>query len=488
MISRQLLQEVSSKVADLLGWDLYHHRLSDLKRGLTATAAELGIKATPAEIETWIRNTRWPQRELDILSSHLTVGETYFFREKASLNAFQQQIIPEIINRCNGHDPCLRIWSAGCCSGEEPYTLAILLNEAFPALQIRKIHLLGTDVNQSFLEKAKAGKYSRWSFRETPQLIQQKYFSEKEGVWTLDPRIRKMVVFSTLNLAEDLYPSAATATQNMDIIFCRNVLMYFTPDQIRLVVRRFYNSLTESGWLITSAVELNDQYFGDFETVKIGSCMLYRKNTVKPKKAGIAGEIKSPVQPYLVSPRKKKSSHVSVQSTHPVTGSVPPVEKPKPVSEKAGELFGEGKYDECIALCSAELSKSPGNPDLMLWVVRSMANLGKLDQAHEWAEKLRSSPDVKTDHLYLYAHILLEKNEFSEAVINLKRGLFLNPHHLMSHFLLVNIYSRMDNKTARMKHYRNVTDLLSSYEADEVVPDSGGLTAGRLETILKSLK
>lgn len=487
MISRQLLQEVSSKVADLLGWDLHHHRLSDLKRALTATAEELGIQSTPAEIEFWIRNTRWPQKELDILSSHLTVGETYFFREKASLNAFQQQVIPEILNKRSGHDPVLRIWSAGCCSGEEPYTLAILLNEAFPALQSRNIHLLGTDVNQAFLEKARTGKYSRWSFRETPLLIQQKYFSEKEGVWTLDPKIRKMVMFSALNLAEELYPSAATATQNMDVIFCRNVLMYFTPEQIKLVVRRFYNCLTESGWLITSAVELNDQYFGDFETVKVGSCILYRKNTMKPGKKETAGEIKITLQPSLSRPRKTKSGHVPVQSDPPPAGRIP-VEKPKSVSEKAGELFGAGKYDACIALCNAELSQSPGNPDLMLWVVRSMANRGNLDQAHEWAEKLKSSPDVTAEHLYLYAHILLEKNEFDEALVNLKRALFLNPHHLMSHFLLVNIYSRMDNYAARMKHYRNVKDLLTSCDADEVVPDSGGLTAGRLKAILKSLK
>jgi len=157
-------------------------------------------------------------------------------------------------------------------------------------------------------------------------------------------------------------------------------------------------------------------------------------------------------------------------------------------AERAKELFSQGKYEQCIVLCGSELNKSPGQPDLILLTVQSMANLGKLDQAHEWAEKLRTNPNVKAEHLYLYAHILLEKNDFEEALKNLKRALYLNPHHVMCHFLLGNIYTRLDNKPAGMKHYQNVRDLLASYQADDLVPDSEGLTAGRLETIVESLK
>ena len=487
MISRQLFQEVSSQVANLLGWDLYHHRLSDLKRGLTATAAELGVGGTPEKIERWIKTTRWSQRELDILSSHLTVGETYFFREQASLKAFQLQVIPEIMNRRSGGSQFIRLWSAGCCSGEEPYTLAILLNQEFLDLKDWNVHLLGTDVNQSFLEKARKGDYTQWSFRETPPYIQQKYFSKKDGVWSIDAKIKRMVKFSALNLADDLYPSAATGTLNMDVIFCRNVLMYFTPVQIKQVVKRFYNSLNNSGWLVTSAVELNDQYFGEFETVKFDSCILYHKNKVKPQLVISRDVIRN-------TPRQVRSGSTTLKAIRPpVTSGTSanhgpnPEEKPKMAAEQAKELFSQGKYEQCIVLCGSELNKSPDQPDLILFTVQSMANLGKLDQAHEWAEKLRTSPNVKAEHLYLYAHILLEKNDFGEALKNLKRALYLNPHHVMCHFLSGNIYTRLDNKPAGMKHYQNVRDLLSSYQADDLVPDSEGLTAGRLETIVKSL-
>ena len=488
MISRQLLQEVSSQVANLLGWDLYHHRLSDLKRGLTATAAELGVGGTPEMIERWIKTTRWSQHELDILSSHLTVGETYFFREQASLKAFQLQVIPEIMNRRRGSRQFIRLWSAGCCSGEEPYTLAILLNQDFLDLKDWNVHLLGTDVNQSFLEKARKGDYTQWSFRETPHYIQQKYFSEKDGVWSIDAKIKRMVKFSALNLAEDLYPSAATGTLNMDVIFCRNVLMYFTPVQIDQVVKRLYNSLSDSGWLITSAVELNDQYFGEFETIKFDSCILYRKSKVKPQLVVSKDAIRITPKPVRSGSNTLKAVRTPVSSGTLVNHRPKPEEKPKTATEQAKELFDQGKYEQCIALCGSELNKSPDHPDLILFTVQSMANLGKLDQAHEWAEKLRTSPNVKAEHLYLYAHILLEKNDFEEALKNLKRALYLNPHHVMCHFLLGNIYTRLDNKTAGMKHYQNVRDLLASYQADDLVPDSEGLTAGRLETIVKSLK
>ena len=186
MISQQHLHKIRLAVADIFGWNLKEDLLGDLERGLLETARELGIIETTSEIEKWLKNISWTKKELDILSTHLTVGETYFFREEAWLDVFKDQIIPEIIRNRTGKDQSIRIWSAGCCSGEEPYSLAILLNEIIPDLQSWNITILGTDINRIFLAKAERGNYTSWSFRETSQLRRNRFFSQTGDSWQID--------------------------------------------------------------------------------------------------------------------------------------------------------------------------------------------------------------------------------------------------------------------------------------------------------------
>ena len=184
------------------------------------------------------------------------MGETYFFRERRAFEILEQSLLPGLIAARRKTEKRLRFWSAGCSTGEEPYSLAILLDKLIPDLKDWNVTILATDINTGALRKAEEGIYSDWSFRDNPPWFKEHYFEKVDGNHhRLLPRIRKMVTFSYLNLSEDHYPALQNNTNAMDFIFCRNVLMYFAPGQIGLTVERFHRSLLDGGCLIVSPVE-----------------------------------------------------------------------------------------------------------------------------------------------------------------------------------------------------------------------------------------
>ena len=435
MISEKTLQETSLKVTNLLGLDFSASRRVDLERGIFAAAHDLGINETIPEIEEWLSKNNFTPHEIKILTQKLTVGETYFFREKASLEVFQKKIIPIILQERRGKEQYLRIWSAGCCSGEEPYTLAILLSEMIPDLENWNITILATDINHQFLKKAQTGIFSQWSFRETPQNIKQRYFTPNGNDWEIIPEIKNMVTFSLLNLAEDQYPSAQTNTFGIDVIFCRNVLMYFSPDHIKMAVQRFFHSLIDKGWLITSAVELNDDYFSPFANVPIEKGVFYRKvPKTKP-------HINHAASGSLNEKRIKLNKHADLTKTKKKSSPVhrnPLVFNESPsIGKEISDLFDKGLYQQCADKCLTTINKEVSDPNILIFLIKSLANIGKLTEAREFGEKLLAQNRMTADSFYLLATILIEENEMEMAESMLKRALYLDPHHLLSHFQMI---------------------------------------------------
>ena len=500
MLPESTLRDTSMMVARQLGLDFPQNRWKDLEQAIVLTARELGIKETDKDISAWLSGYSLPPAGLEVLSTYLTVGETYFFREKTGLDAFQKYIIPEIIKEREGKEQYLRIWSAGCCTGEEPYTLAILLKEMIPDIHKWSITILATDTNAIFLKKAQKGIYSSWSFRETPQSVKDQYFLPIGKDWEIIPEIRKMVTFSSLNLAWDEYPSMITNTNAIDVIFCRNVLMYFTPGQIRLAGQRFHRSLTERGWLITSSVELNDDYFSEFAAVSVEKGIFYRKipkeaRKYSPTNVGLTfpkqpfpnlSATRKPYPKQTIPSKQTNSSGLKKSSDSKTAESKFSMRNGSP-SNEVELLFEKGYYQECIEQCLASVKSAPSDNHIIIFLVKSYANLGKLDEAVRWCETLLSLNGTGADSQYLYATILIEKNEPEIAESILKRALYLDPHHLLSHFLMGTIANRLGRKRVAAKHFNNVKDLLSTFHEDEVVPGSEGLTAGRMKELIDIL-
>jgi chemotaxis protein methyltransferase CheR len=218
------------------------------------------------------------QQQVATLASHLTTGETYFFREPSVFTMLEEEILPALMRARQQHARRLRFWSAGCATGEEPYSIAISINKVVPEMQNWHLTLLATDINPRFRQTASEGVYRQWSFRDTPPWITARYFSRQPGDrLAILPAIQNMVTFAYLNLVDDVYPSLLTNTTAMDVIFCRNVLMYLAPEQATKVVHRLYHALADGGWLIVSPSEASQALFASFQTVNIPGAILYQK-------------------------------------------------------------------------------------------------------------------------------------------------------------------------------------------------------------------
>ena len=491
MLPEATLHKISHIVADQLGLHYPKNRLADLERGILSAASELGIKETIPDITEWLSGTGLTSEELNVLATFLTVGETYFFREPAGLETFRTTIVPELIRERRDGDKYLRIWSAGCCTGEEPYTIAILLKELIPDIRNWKITILATDINRNFLQKARTGIYNSWSFRETPPDVKKKYFIHSGKSWEINPDIKEMVSFEPLNLANDHYPSMQTDTQKMDVIFCRNVLMYFKPEQLKQVAHRFFQSLSDKGWLLTSAVELNDEYFSDFTPQKCNQGIFYRKVPVSDKTI-ISPAVNVVTRHSVFS--GKPSPSLKVKPARPVPR--PPSPGPAPSKATAAThmsvsdinlLFEKGLYQQCVQQCIRLLEKKPSEINALTLLVRSYANSGNLAEARKWGDKLLLQDGATADAYCLVATIMIEENETSIAESILKRALFTDQNHVLAHFLMGNLYQRNGNRRLAAKHFRNVSDLLSAFPGNQIVTGFEGLTSGRMIEITKTL-
>ena len=221
-------------------------------------------------------------RELYQLLNEITIGETCFFRNEPQLNAFRQVVIPQVLQiRQRLPFVHLRIWSAGCSTGEEPYTLAMLmLEESNGLLRGRTFEILATDLNDRSLEKAKVGLYDDYALRNLPPALGAKYLRPNGGKYEVIEAVKAKVNFSRCNLLDD---SRMVFMKSMDVIFCCNVLIYFDGAAKPRVISHFYNNLNPGGYLYLGYSESLFGFNDDFRLVHFPGTTAYRKPEHKPE-------------------------------------------------------------------------------------------------------------------------------------------------------------------------------------------------------------
>lgn len=214
--------------------------------------------------------------ELKKLFDEVTTNETYFYRNLPQIDAFKDQILADVIKRKKEkNDNTIRIWSAACSSGEEPYTLAIVLREKLGlSYKNYKITIIATDISNAILEKAKDAVYNKNSLRNLPEATINRYFSEKDGKYYLKPEIKSMVTFQHLNLVDRM---KMRMIRSVDVIFCRNVLIYFDVNSKKQVISSLYNSLINMGYLFIGHSESLHGISNSFKLVHLKNTMIYKK-------------------------------------------------------------------------------------------------------------------------------------------------------------------------------------------------------------------
>ncbi|MBI3629991.1 MAG: tetratricopeptide repeat protein [Candidatus Rokubacteria bacterium] len=401
--------------------------------------------ATAPEYLGWLESLPDGHPEWKRLAGHLTVGETYFFRDGPCFRALREHVLaPLVAARRAAGIRRLRLWSAGCATGEEAYSLAIVLDDCLPEWSLWAVTILATDINAAALETARCGVYREWSFRQTPPWLRDRYFCRREpGSWELVPRIRQMVTFVPLNLAADGYPSILTNTTAMDVVVCRNVLMYFTPAAQRAAAARLAASLVPGGWLVVSPADAPGHAYALLAPVNFPGAMFYRKDA----EAATAGSRPGPDATDLPEWLDIPADTMPTASTPPAPGRLAdePAGCPSDL-ERARELADQGSLEKARLLCEAALERDRLDPE-----------------AH-----------------ILLAAICQERGDITSAVEALRRVIYLAPDSAPAHFLMGSLLLRQGERALARRCMETVVDLLDSASPDEVIRSSDGLMAGRL--------
>ncbi len=223
----------------------------------------------------FLKYDRKKDEEISDILDILTTNETYFFRESFQLDAFTDEILPEL-KSLKQKDRTLRIWSAGCSTGEEPYTIAMLMLEknCFPGW---RIEIVGSDISHRVVQVARKGIYGKSSFRSTDQRYLERFFTEAPGGYRICDEVRELVTISQMNLFD---ANRLALLGKMDVIFCRNVIIYFDQGSKKKVIESFYNTLRPAGYLLLGHSESLMNVSTAFALRHLKSDMVYQKSAV----------------------------------------------------------------------------------------------------------------------------------------------------------------------------------------------------------------
>lgn len=217
-------------------------------------------------------------QELDEVVDLITTNETYFFREPHQLQAFTDEIIPLLLKGRPRGD-AIRIWSAGCSSGEEPYTIAMLLAEMH---MDAGFEIFGSDISRKVLRMARKGTYREASFRETNPRLRERFFTPAGKEYQIDEKIRSSVNFGHLNLMDE---ASLALVANVDVVFCRNVMIYFSKESRSRLLQSFYSKMRPGGYLLLGHSESLVNVTTNFEIVALKNDIVYRKPLQESKRA-----------------------------------------------------------------------------------------------------------------------------------------------------------------------------------------------------------
>lgn len=380
--------------------------------------------------------------EMDALVGELTIGETYFFREKEHFDLLRSTILPELFDR-NSEMRRLKIWSAGCATGAEPYSIAILLKTAFAnRLRHWDLSLIGSDININFLDQARQAVFSKWALRDVPAAFRERCFQHEDAKWILNPGYRGMVEFQYHNLALDPDPPLTDA---FDLIVCRNVLIYFSPETIQQAAAKFFRALTEGGWLLIGHAEHNAALFQPFEQVPFPGATAYRKLSPKPRE----------------------------QAAAPSVPVWKPLDAPAPRTETPREALIAPEPERPLASCH------PYSMSL-LEDARRLADRGKWLEAAGICRNLVAEDSLNAGARLTLGLVLAHSGAIREAASELQKAIYADRQFVLAHYHLGTLRQAAGDLEAARRSFRTVLDLLRARAGDEPVDFGDGIRVGEL--------
>lgn len=500
-LTDESLIQLSNHLAQHMGINFSAERFGDLKGKMSALADAFGFDDLEKFTE-WLLAERLNREQIELLADFLTVGETYFFRDPNSFVVLENEIFPNLIAQ-RQQSRFMRIWSAACCTGEEPYSIAMLLRKMIPDIDNWQINILATDINPTFLKRAESGTYSEWSFRATSDFYKEQFFKTRKNKFQIDPKIRKMVRFEWMNLA-DLEGLSDPHFNSMDVIFCRNVLIYFSGEHAAQIISAVGNCLVPDGYLFVGPNELPVNSDKTMRTIHRGGAIVLQKATFIEADNFANSKFES------TGPDQDSPAYLSAANSNGYNGGIQGGENTsycEPERSQSGEkkvaprdLYFENipsleeaqaRYDQAMYQEAAELllqrCKNGADFPSMVLLAKSLANHSDLKSALKWCDQAIKANRLNAATHYLRATILQEQGSNSEAMHSLKQALLMDSSFVLAEFNLGILYRQSGNLRDAQRHFKAALKLLGSYQDDDIVPESDGTTANGMRLIVSSL-
>jgi chemotaxis protein methyltransferase CheR len=430
-----LLDQVRARVQEQCGLLLSQIQLRDLQRITSERLRLTGL----AGLEEYVNLLQCPGRgeeELLALIVELTIGETSFLRHPAHFEVLGA-LLPSLLQT---GEP-VRIWSAGCATGEEAYSLALTAAQSVPPPQWDRVTILATDINTQYLQKAEEGRYRPRAVRRLAPLTLQRFFRRlSDQSWEVGPELRRLVTFRQLNLAQPIYPSRETGTYGLHVIFCRNVLIYLDPRSLEGVVRRLAMALHPGGCLFLAPTE-------SVRSLPVPLSLQERNGVFFSRKA------------ETIIPTERKADRPSA-----IRGSIGfPAPEPSP-----------------------EPSPKPSMDGLVAGAQIAMGN-GATEAAVDLCQRAIQARPLDPEAYYLLGLLLLGTGAADAAVEPFKKVLCLTPEHAAARFHLARAWGQIGEDSEARQEYQLLLRQLSRESARVPMTEGEGSSGGSLDRVCEGV-
>ncbi len=484
-----------------------HSRVQTLKLSTYESYCDLLTSATDMSQSEW--------REL---IRQITIAETYFMRDKGHIYLLQNNILPELI-KAQQESKSLRIWSAGCSTGEEAYSIAILLQEIIPDIQNWRLQIIGSDLNPEVVQKARQAVYSEWSLRSLTDKQKSLYFTRQGSSWRLNENLRKMVTFYSNNLVDDDFGRTSADFREFDLILCRNVFIYFEPQAIKKVLHRFQVALKNNCYLITGHMELHGQKLQGLKVNVFPDAVVYQKDPTSvfstnsygsdtytsPSFRDYADNKANPPQPNYANTYTSANplSNAHLRSNSATTPPAPELtnftwETYRHASHNFTDRITHSTQSHDLSeiktdwdrLAAAESAISIAAYREALQYLEQIqerrfhllkihqlsaliyANLGDLKSAYHHCEEVIKLDPNSPRIYYLMAHIADEMGKYDQVKQLLKKAIYLDLYFVAAYLALGDIYGRESDRDRALRMYRSTIDILKALPPNEIVPET----------------
>lgn len=424
------------------------------------------------------------REELDQLLDLIAIGETYFFRNPAQFDALRTHILPNRIAARVG-DKALRIWSAGCASGAEPYSISILLEREWPAASGGwNVQITGSDICERRLMRARQARFSEWEMRGLSDEIRDACFDKRGKNWQLHSRFARRVEFRQQNLKTLCEGPIDDSPGEFDIILCRNVLIYFDVDLMRRVLAKLRSLLVDGGWLIVGHSEPFLEIAHFLTPVSVSGTTVYQKtdNVRSNSTPGISAGIRNVVKAGAGTP---KNSHLPFTPPPPFLFSAVDDDaqwlreqaplRVQPVDDHSGEPDSKTVLNTASAI----------NRVSRLDEARRHADAGNWSCAVTFCEEHIAEHSLDPDGHFILALVHEHRGDITAALEELKRTIYLDRHHALAHFHLGRLYALKGDFQSSHRFTENSVDISAGIARGTAVRGGDGLLSEELESLAR---